>query len=92
MTLKEEFMGKNPSVHHMWIFGCPMYIYIPKDSRKKLSPTSIKGIFFGYIASSKAYTLYVKEDHWIEVGRVVIFAEIIAYKILKDVLLDSDEE
>jgi len=48
MTLEEAFIGKKPSVDHLWIFGCPVYIHIPKDKRKKLDPTSMKGICFGY--------------------------------------------
>lgn len=92
MTLEEAFTGKKPSVDHLRIFGCPMYIHIPKDKRKKLDPTSLRGIFVGYSASSKAYIIYIKEDNRIEVSRYVIFDESIAYKKSKDVLVNSDEE
>jgi len=57
MTFKEAFTRKKLSVDHPWIFGCPVYIHIPKDKRKKLDPTSLKGIFVGYSASSKAYRI-----------------------------------
>jgi len=55
ITLKEVFIGKKPSVDHLQIFGSPAYIHVPKDKRKKLDSTSIKGIFVGYSLSSKAY-------------------------------------
>lgn len=60
MTLEEAFTGNKPSVDHLQIFGCPIYIRIPKDKRNKLDPTSMKGIFVGYSASSNAYKIYIK--------------------------------
>ena len=57
MSLEEEFTGKNPSVDHLRIFGCIVYIHIPKDKREMLGPISIKDIFVGYSASSKAYKI-----------------------------------
>lgn len=58
-TPKGLFTRKNPSVDHLRIFGCPVYIHIPKEERKKLDPSSIKGIFVGYSNSSKAYRIYM---------------------------------
>jgi hypothetical protein len=39
MTPGEAFSGKKPSVEHLRIFGCPVYIHVPKDKRKKLEPS-----------------------------------------------------
>jgi hypothetical protein len=47
-TPKEVFSGEVPEVSHVRIFGCPVYIHIPKDKRTKLGPLGKKGIFFGY--------------------------------------------
>jgi len=69
-----------------------MYIHIPKDKRKKLDPASKKGIFMGYSISSKAYRIYIKEGHHIEVSQDVIFDENIAFKRSKDISSDFDEE
>ena len=30
-TPEEVFSGKKPKVSHLRIFGCPMYIHIPKE-------------------------------------------------------------
>jgi hypothetical protein len=35
MTLEEAFLGKKPNVEHFRIFGCLVYIHIPKDKKKK---------------------------------------------------------
>jgi transposase InsO family protein len=59
MTPEEAFSGKKPSVEHLRIFGCPVYIHVPKDKRKKLEPSGKKGIFVGYSETSKAYRIYV---------------------------------
>jgi hypothetical protein len=47
MTPEKTFSGKKPSVEHLRIFGCPVYIHIPKDKRKKLEPSGKKGKFVG---------------------------------------------
>jgi hypothetical protein len=39
MTLEEAFSRKNPSVEHLRIFGCHVYIHVPKDKIKKLEPS-----------------------------------------------------
>lgn len=90
MTPKEAFTGKKPSMDHLHIFGCPIYIHILKDKRKKLDPLVMKGTFVGY-NNSKAYKIYTK-GHRIEVSRDVIFDENIAFKKSKDLPVDSDDE
>ena len=84
--------GKKPTIDHFQIFSCPVYIHIPKDKRKKLDPSGMKGTFVGYNNSSKAYRTYIKEGHRIEVSRDVIFDESIAFKKSKDLLMDSNDE
>ena len=37
--------NKTPEVNHLRIFGCPVYIHIPKEKRMKLYPSGKKGIF-----------------------------------------------
>jgi hypothetical protein len=37
-TLEEMFTGKKLEVSHLKIFGCPMFIHIPKEKRNKLGP------------------------------------------------------
>jgi hypothetical protein len=44
MTSEEAFFGNKPSVEHLRIFSCHVYIHVPKDKRKKLEPSGKKGI------------------------------------------------
>ena len=53
-TPEELFFDKKLEVNHLRIFGCPVYIHIPKEKRTKLDPSGKKGIFVGYSESSKA--------------------------------------
>ena len=41
-TPKEVFFEKKPEVSHLRIFGCPLYIHIPKEKRTKLDPSGRK--------------------------------------------------
>jgi hypothetical protein len=80
MTPEESFSGKKPNVENLRIFACPVYSHIPKDKRNKLEPLGKKGIFVGYNDSSKAYRIYIPEQHKIEVNRDVTFNEKMVFK------------
>lgn len=69
-----------------------MYIQIPKDKRKKLDPSSMKGIFVKYSNSSKSYRIYMKGGNHIEFSRDVIFDESIAFKKSKALSIYSNDE
>jgi len=38
-TPEEMLTGKKPKVSHLRIFGCHVYIYVPKDKRANLDPS-----------------------------------------------------
>ena len=57
-TLEEVFSGKKLEVNHLRIFGCLVYIHIPREKRTKIDPSGKKGIFVGYSDSSNAYRIY----------------------------------
>ena len=38
-TPEEMFIGKKLEVSHLRIFGCPIFIHIPKEKRNKLEPS-----------------------------------------------------
>lgn len=48
--------------------------------------------FVGDINSSKAYRIYIKEGHQIEVSRDVIFDKSIAFNKSKNLPMESDDE
>jgi hypothetical protein len=58
-TLEGVFSGIKPEVGHLRIFGCPVYIHVPKEKKTKMEPSGKKGVFWGYSENSKAYKIYV---------------------------------
>ena len=78
-TPKEVFSGKKPEFSHLRIFGCLVYIHIPKEKRTKLDPSGKKGIFVGYSESSKAYRIYFPGFKKIDIRRDVTFDEDSSY-------------
>jgi hypothetical protein len=80
MTPEEAFTGVNPEVGHFRIFGCPIYIHVPKEKRTKLYPLGRKGTFVGYNESSKAYQIYIPGQRQIEVSRDATFEEEVSFR------------
>ena len=81
-TPEELFSSKKPEVIHLRIFGCPVYIHIPKEKRTELDPSGKKGIFMGYSEISKAYRIYFLGYKKIEINRDVTFDEDTTYNML----------
>jgi hypothetical protein len=69
------FTGKKLEVIHLKIFGCTVFIHIPKEKRNKLEPSRKKGIFVGYCEVSKAFRIYIPGHCHIEISRDVTFDE-----------------
>jgi hypothetical protein len=80
------------AVGHLRIFGCPVYIHVPKEKRSKLEPSSKKGIFVGYRETSNAYRIYVPGHRFIEVNRDVTFHEEVAFRRSREIPLDAGLE
>ena len=74
-TPEEVFSDKKLEVSHLRIFGCPVYIHIPKEKRTKLDPSRKKGIFMGYSESSKTYRIYFPGFKKINISKVATFDE-----------------
>ena len=74
-TPEEMFSGENPEISQLKIFGCPIYIHIPKEKRTKLDPSGKKGLFVGYSEKSKSYQIYIPGYRQIEIRRDVTFEE-----------------
>jgi hypothetical protein len=79
-TPEEIFTGKKPEVSHLKIFGCPIFIHIPKEKKNKLEPSGKKGIFVGYYEVSKAFRIYIPGHRHIKISRDVTFDEDAALK------------
>jgi hypothetical protein len=90
--MSHEELRKKPSVEHLRIFGCPIYIHVPKDKRNKMEPSGKREIFVGYSESSKAYRIYVPGQQKIEISRDVTFDERISFKKSIEEPIESNEE
>ena len=91
-TPEEAFTRSKPDIGHLRVFGCPIYIHIPKEKRMKMDPFGKKGIFVSYSESSKAYRIYIPGKRQIEVSRDVTFHEEAAFRKSKELSLDSDSK
>jgi IS30 family transposase len=47
-TPEEMFSGEKMKVNHLRIFGCLIFVHVPKEKRTKLDPFEKNGICFGY--------------------------------------------
>ena len=74
-TPEVMFTRKKPTVSHLKIFGCPVFVHIPKEKRTKLETSGKKGIFVGYCEVSKAFRIYIPGYHHMEISRDVTFDE-----------------
>jgi hypothetical protein len=90
-TPEEAFSGKKPNVEDLRIFGCLVYIHMPKDKMKKLEPSGMKGIFVGYNESSKAYKIYILKQHKAEISIDVTFNEKMAFKKSIEETIEEEE-
>jgi hypothetical protein len=74
-TPEEMFTGKKQEVSHLKIFGCPVFIHIPKEKRNTLEPSGKKEIFVEYCEISKAFRIYIPGHRHIEINRDMTFDE-----------------
>jgi hypothetical protein len=52
-TPEEMFFGKNPEVIHLKIFGCPVFVHIPKEKRNKMDPSGKKEYLLDTVRSPR---------------------------------------
>jgi hypothetical protein len=79
-----------PEIRHFRIFGCPVYLHVPKEKRSKLEPSGRKGTFVGYSESSKAHRIYIPGQRQIEVSRDVTFEEEVAFQKSREAQMEID--
>jgi hypothetical protein len=90
-TPKEVFTGKKPEVSHLRIFGCLVFIHVPKEKRTKLEPSGKKGTFIGYNETSKTYRIYIPGKRQIENSRDVKFDEDETFRRSRKSHIDEDQ-
>ena len=91
-TLQEIFTSENPEFSHLNIFGCHVYLHVPKDKISKLDRSGNKGIFVGYSDQSKAYIIYIPGFLKFEVISDVTFDEDATFNKSKKTHVDEEEQ
>jgi hypothetical protein len=92
ITPEEAFTKVKPKIEHFRIFGCPMYLHVPKEKRSKLEPSGRKGTIVGYSESSKACRIYIPGHRQIKVRRDVTFEEEVAFQKSREARMEIDSE
>jgi hypothetical protein len=92
ITPEEAFTKVKPEIGHFRIFGCPVYLHVPKEKRSKLEPSGRKGTFVGYNESSKSYRIYILGQRQIEVSRDVTFEEEVAFQKSREAHMEIDSD
>ena len=54
----ELWIGRKPSLRHLYVWGCPAEARIYNPHEKKLDFKTISGYFIGYLMKSKGYRFY----------------------------------
>jgi hypothetical protein len=90
MTPQEVWIGKEPSLTHLKVFGCDAYVHVPKENRSKLDKIVEKCIFIGYKDGLKGYKLWNPETKKVVYSRDVVFREM--KDVVKQEFLPSKEE
>ena len=91
-TPEEMFIGEYPEVSHLKLFGCPVYLHVPKEKRSKLDSSGQKGIFVGYSEQSKAYRIYIPSFRQIEISKYVTFDEDATFSKSRKMYANEDHE
>jgi len=73
-TLMEVWMGNNPSLQHVFVFGCEEYAHVLKEMWLKLDNKAMKCIFINYGVGVKWYKL------WDLVARIFLYSRNVIFK------------
>jgi hypothetical protein len=75
-TPHEVWYGRKPSLQHLRVFGCDVYVHVPKENRSKMYKKAKKCIFIGYKDGVKGYKLWNLETKKTIYSRDVVFREV----------------
>ena len=67
--------GHIPDLSHLRIFGCPTYVHILADQRRKMTDTAFRGILVGYPTDTYGYLIYNPKTRRVVTTRHVRFDE-----------------
>ena len=74
-TPYEGWTGRQPSVEHLKVFGCIVFVKTLNKSLRKLDDRSIPMIFIGYEKGVKGYRTFNPVSHTIHITKDAVFEE-----------------
>lgn len=74
-TPYEAWKGKKPDLSFIRVFGCLVYVKVPKEMVQKLDDRSTKMVYLGKEPGSKAHRMYNPSTGRLSVSRDVVFEE-----------------
>ena len=76
MTPEECWSGAKPNITNLHVFGCPAYMFIPKElCVGKLAHKTCQCIFLGYSSTCKAWHFWNPTKHSVIELRDIVFDE-----------------
>ena len=67
--------GSKPDLRMLRIWGCPCWVLIPSNQRRKMADKAWKGIFVGYPADTRGWIVYNPQTRRAMVSKHVVFDE-----------------
>ena len=74
-----------PSLAHLRVFGCDVFMHVPKENKRKLDNKAKKCIFLGYKDGIKSYKL------WNHVTRKIVYNRDVVFKEVNNTSRNEDE-
>ena len=75
VTPYHRWMGQDPNLSHLRVFGCQCWYVLPRKHIRKLDPRANEGMFVGYSLQSKGYKIWDLKLQKLIVSRDVTFNE-----------------
>ena len=75
-TPHDVWSRKKPSLQHLRVFGCDVYVHVPKENRSKMDNKDEKCIFIGYKDGVKGYKIWNPETKNTVYSQDVVFREV----------------
>lgn len=70
-TPHEAIFGTKLDVEHLHVFGCSVWVLVPEELRRKLTPLAPCGTFLSYGQGQESWRILVSRQ--VQVSRVVRF-------------------
>jgi hypothetical protein len=76
ITPFELWFKRKPGISNLKVFGCPVFIHVPDEKRKKLNPKAVEAMMDGYVeGSTSGYQIWDPRERKLAISRDITFEE-----------------